>query len=436
MLNALGYQDINELLKEAIPQELLIGDDAFKSLPKRALMPWEVEKFVKSRLSRNPVFELSKVFAGGPICPHYVHPVTLYIISRGEFLTAYTPYQPEINQGLLQALYEYQSLLSELLGVEVVNAGMYDGATSLGEAALMTVRIKREKTVLMPESLHPQYKAVLKTYLYGPGVKLLEYKTDADGAPDLKDLEEKARSSKPSGVILELPTSEGVLHDKLEEAIETVHSYNALAISLVEPLALALVKPPGEMGSDIVVAEGQSLGLPMSGGGSRLGIFGIKWDRVLLRQLPGRLIGSTVDVDGRRGFMMILQTREQHIRRERATSNITTNASLNAIAVAVHLALLGKKGLSFLSALIYERTQYALKLLRQSGTSLKYPFSRHFKNVTYNIENPKSVFVSACNQGIIPFAILTRNSVISCFTEVHAHSDIDALAKLLSEKVR
>jgi len=433
MLSTLGFQEVGELLREAIPQGLLVDDGVFKSLPRYALMPWNIERTVKSKLLRNPLYEPSRVFAGGPICPHYVHPVTLYIISRGEFLTAYTPYQPEVNQGVLQALFEYQSLLSELLGVEVVNAGMYDGATALGEAALMAVRIKRKKSILMPESLHPQYKAVLRTYLYGPDVKLLEYKTDFDGSPNLEDLEEKVRSLKPSGAILELPTSEGVLHDKLKEAIEIAHLNDALAISLVEPLVLALVKPPGEIGSDIVVAEGQSLGLPMSGGGSRLGVFGIKWDRTLLRQLPGRLVGSTLDAEGKRGFMLILQTREQHIKREKATSNITTNASLNAIAAAVHLALLGRNGLSYLSALIYERTQYALKLMRQHGINLRYPDSKHFKNVTYDIENPKSVFMSACSQGILPFSILAGSRVVSCFTELHAHSDIDALVRFLSK---
>lgn len=430
---------IEELMKAAIPRDLL--DRAiFRSIPPQPSPPWEVEKRIRERLERGPRVNLDRIFAGGPACPHYVHPVTLYILSRGEFLTAYTPYQPEINQGALQALYEYQSLVAELLGVDVVNAGMYDGASSLAEASLMAVRVKGSKAVLIPSNLYPSYRRVLATYLRGPEVTLVEYSIDERGAPDLGDLEDKGRKIKPSAVILELPTSEGVLHDRLREGIELAHSLGSLAISIVEPTLMALVKPPGELGSDVVVAEGQPLGLPMHGGGNRLGILGIKMDRALLRQLPGRLVGATLDVDGRRSYALILQTREQHIRREKATSNITTNTALNAIAAAVHLSLLGGRGLRYIASLIYERSRLGLEHLRRGGVALKYPNSRHYKNIVYALppsSDARAIYARVLKEGFVPFSLFSRTERLaqSCFTEVHSPDTIEQFARTLSRAI-
>lgn len=429
VLEKIGLKSLEDLLW-VIPDHLRTKGELGIE-PKSPLKPWEIEFDFKEKIRLNADIPLNRIFAGGPVCPHYVHPVVQYILSRGEFLTAYTPYQPEINQGVLQALYEYQSLMAELLGVEVVNAGMYDGATSLAEALLMAIRVTGKKGVLLPKTLYDRYKSVVSTYLMGPNAQIYFYGPDEKGQPNLYEISEHLSTKEISAVVVENPSGHGVINYKMKDVQEEASRKGALSIALVEPLLMGIAIPPGDLGFDVVVAEGQSLGLPMNGGGPLLGVFGIRYDQRLLRQLPGRLIGATVDADGRRGYMMILQTREQHIRREKATSNITTNTALNAIGAAIHLSLLGEKGLRWISSYILDISNYAANKLREGGVKLLYDDALFFKNVSYLPARDIRLYNIALEKGVLPFTPIEGNLCLSCFTEVHSKSDVDYLVDLL-----
>ncbi len=434
MNKTIGIRGWEELFKP-IPKEIILRDK-LRIGENKPLSVHEIEKRFKKQIKDNPSFLLSNIFSGEPFCPHYTHPLVEYIASRGEFLTAYTPYQPEINQGILQALYEYQSLMAILYDVDVVNSGMYDGATALAEASLMAIRIKRRRKIMAPESLFPSYKSVLKTYLMGPEAKLIFYKDDTETGEPQETLYDILRIEKPDAVIIDYPSCRGAVREKIEDIIEEAHLTDSLAIVLSDPTALGILKPPGTMDADIVVGEGQNLGLPLYHGGSALGILGIRDDRSLLRNLPGRLIGKTIDVDGKEGYMMILQTREQHIRREKATSNITTNTTLNAIMAAINVALLGEKGFKSLSRRIFENTLYLERRLASAGVVVYAPKSLHFKRLTYSISSPENVLEKIIRERkIIPFSLLGDNYVQTCVTEVHEREDIDKLFKALKEEV-
>ncbi len=429
----LGIKDWTQLFS-SIPPNLMLK----KKLnigKQRPLTPFEIEKEFNKLIEKNPHIPLNHIFSGGPICPHYVHPLTEYVISRGEFLTTYTPYQAEINQGILQALYEYQSLIAILYGVDVVNSGMYDGATALAEAVLLSVRVKKTRKIMIPETLYPRYKSVLKTYLQGPEIDIIEYTFDEKNGEITPETIEKIRTEKPASVIIDYPSCTGLIRITTKELIEETHKTGALAIAYTEPTSLGLIKPPGELGADIITGEGQSLGLPLNNGGSLLGILGIQWDRNLLRNLPGRLIGKTVDKDGRTSYMMILQTREQHIRREKATSNITTNTALNAIATAINLSLLGEKGFKSLSRKIFENTIYLKEKLQEHNIRPKHEKGIYYKNIQYQLEkDEKTVFKEIVNHHtIIPFSFYDDQTVLSCATEIHTKKDIEALTKALGE---
>lgn len=427
-LDKMGLRDVEDLFR-AIPEDLRLRGKMGIS-PERPLKPWEIESDFRAKVSRDLRLPLNRIFAGGPVCPHYTHPVTQYILSRGEFLTAYTPYQPEINQGVLQALYEYQSLMAELLGVDVVNAGMYDGATSLAEALLMAIRVTGRRGLVLPETLYEEYKTVAETYLMGPEARVHYYSVDEQGQPAIGEIEELLGRGDVAGVVAENPSGRGVINRKMSEISEEASRKGAISIALVEPLLMGIAKPPGDLGYDVVVAEGQSLGLPMNGGGPLLGVFGIRYEQRLLRQLPGRLIGATLDAEGRRGFMMILQTREQHIRREKATSNITTNTALNAIGSAIHISLLGESGLRWIASHILDLTNYAADMLENSGFRLLYKGATYFKNVAYRLTREVDPRRLALERGVLPFSQYSFGC-LSCFTEVHSKSDVEYLVESL-----
>jgi len=429
ILTKIGVNNVEELLR-VIPNNLRIKG-GLGVRPEEPMKPWETELDFQEKIKRNIDLPLNRIFAGGPVCPHYVHPVVQYLLSRGEFLTAYTPYQPEINQGVLQALYEYQSLMAELLGVEVVNAGMYDGATSLAEALLMAIRVTGRKEVLLPKTLYRQYDSVVRTYLFGPGAIIHYYGVDNKGQPDINEISNILSVRDVAAVVVENPSGHGVVNQRMKEIHEEASRKGALSIALVEPLLMSIVNPPGDYGYEVVVAEGQSLGLPMNGGGPLLGIFGIKYEQRLLRQLPGRLIGATLDADGKRGFMMILQTREQHIRREKATSNITTNTALNAIGVAIHVSLLGEKGLRWVASHILELSNYAAAKLKENRLELLYDSALFFKNVSYKIPCEIPLDKIVAERKILPYSLLRKNVCLSCFTEIHSREDVEYLVQSL-----
>lgn len=436
MLEAIGVKDYMELFSD-IPRELILKRKLSVGRGK-PLASSEIEREISSSLERSPHIPLNRNFAGGPVAPHYTHPIVDAIISRGELLTAYTPYQPEISQGLLQMLYEYQSAMSILYGVEIVNAGMYDGATALAEASLMAVRVKKVKKILVPDSLFDEYKEVMRTYFQGHQIKMVEYELDRETGELTAEAASMFREEKAAAVVIDHPSNSGAIRTSAQEMVQEAHASGSLAIVFSDPSSLGILAPPGELGADIVVGEGQSLGLPIYGGGMLVGILGIRDDRELIRNLPGRLIGETVDSDGRRGYVMILQTREQHIRREKATSNITTGSSLNSIAALVNLAVKGEYGLRKEGIEILEKTDVLKRMLSRIGAEIVYPKAKHYKNVKFflpsgtDAKEAQKRIIHRSN--ILPFSVY-QSGLISCATEVHSYEDLRALETALKEGV-
>jgi glycine dehydrogenase subunit 1 len=327
MLARIGVKSIDDLF-DAIPK------DAYR--PRLGIGPGMSEQEVQAHLEKLAAMNRNAgsgpFFIGGPIQRRYIPAALPVLALRGEFLTAYTPYQPEVSQGTLQAVFEYQSLMAELLAMEVVNSSMYDGASATAEAALMAVRLVGRKKVVVSSDVDFTYRRTLKTYARGADLEIV----------DMPTAQLASAASGAACLIVQHPDAFGTLVD-VRAIADAAHAAGALLVQVTEPHSAALLEPPGALGADIVVGEGQPLGIPMSYGGPHLGIFACR--ESLVRQMPGRIAGQTVDADGVRGFVNTLQTREQHIRREKATSNICTNEALAAIHAAVYLSLLGPEGL-------------------------------------------------------------------------------------------
>jgi len=366
MLKFLGVSSYRELLKD-IPEEYFFKGEL--NLPS-ALFEEEAVELLEN-LAKENRSDL-KIFAGGGAYDHYVPKVIPFILSRSEFYTAYTPYQAEVSQGTLQAIFEYQSVICELTQMDVTNASMYDGATALAEACLMALRLKPGTTrVLYAESINPNYLSVLKTYVDLEGIELIGVKYDeVTGTVNLDDLRAKI-DDKSACFAFQTPNFFGVIEDGFILR-EITQEKGVLLISVYNPISLGILAPPGEYGADIAVGEGQPLGIPLSFGGPYLGLFSARLEH--LRQMPGRIIGETRDLDGNRGFVMTLQTREQHIKREKATSNICSNENLCALAALIYLSLLGKEGIKEVAYQNALRIQYLIELLEKE-TGIKRVFS-------------------------------------------------------------
>jgi glycine dehydrogenase subunit 1 len=358
MLQAIGVKDLEDLF-QAIPKPYRL-----KELLKLPPPLSEVDLLRHLRSFQSPVFSDKPwtLFLGAGAYPHFIPAVVPALVSRSEFCTAYTPYQPEISQGTLQAIFEYQTLICQLTGMEVSNASMYDGASSLAEAVLMAQRITKRRKILLSQAIHPEYRRVIETYSNPDSqIATIPYdrktgQTDGKALSDLIDGE-------VGGVVLQSPNFFGVIED-LRPAAEKVHLSGGLLVAgFSEAVAYGVLAPPGEQGADIVAGEGQSLGIPVSFGGPYLGVFTTR-DK-FVRQMPGRLVGETVDLEGKRGFVLTLATREQHIRRERATSNICTNEGLCALMATVFLSTLGKEGLRELARMNLSKAEYAKKVVSQ-----------------------------------------------------------------------
>jgi len=366
-------------------------------------------------------------FLGAGAYPHHVPSAVDQILLRSEFYTAYTPYQPELAQGTLQAIFEFQTFVSLLTGLPVANASMYDGATSAAEAALMALRIKKgRRQVVVSRAVHPSYRAVLKTYLTAADTELTEVPYDSKtGETDLAELR-RAVGSNTALVLLQSPNFFGVI-ESMRQSAEIAHSAGALlCAAATEALSFGLLASPGDAGADIAVGELQSFGNGMSFGGPGLGFFAGKEE--FLRQFPGRLVGETVDLDDKRAFVLTLSTREQHIRRENATSNICTNHGLCALGATVHLALLGRTGLRELALLNYRRARYAREKLG------KLRFSGHTFNEFVieggDLDRARAAGVTPGLQLGDHYPELTGQLLV-CVTELHDRQAIDGLAKAL-----
>ncbi len=445
MLKETGVDDIEEFFKD-IPEQLRLRKELRVGFGK-PLLEHEARRRFLEILSKNKFAgfaDIHRVFLGGGICAHYVPSVVKAIVSRAEFYTAYTPYQPEINQGILQAFFEYQSLMAELYGVDVVNASMYNVSTAAAEAVRMALRVKRgRKRILIASSAHPEIKEVIRTWVKGLDVRLEEipYRQE-DGELDISALHTKLDHD-VAAVYVESPNFFGIIERKLRDIIEVTHDAGALAIVNANPLSLGVFKAPGELGADIVVGDAQPLGVGLNYGGPSAGILGIQGRKELIRQLPGRLVGMTKTIDGsEEGFMLILQTREQHIRRERATSNITTNSGLEAIAAAVYVSLLGAKGLRRLGEALLGRTKYFLEVLHKHSVEAMPLFEKglYFREVTISFKgrDARDVISQLEKYGIHVGPPLSRfydamhDCSLLCFTELHSKDDIDELVSKLA----
>jgi len=374
MLRAIGVESVAELFAD-VPASCRFPE---LKLP-APLSEVEILRELREIASWNASAEEFTCLLGAGAYHHYIPSVVPAIVSRSEFYTAYTPYQPEISQGTLQAIFEYQSMICALTGMEVANASHYDGGTAVAEAILMArsaARGKRRRVLLSPD-LHPEYRQVARTYLRGSGMELLG---DERPENDLGALE-KMLDGDTCCLVVQTPTflGEVLAPARLRRLAEAAHAVGAMLVVAVDPISLGLFVPPGECGADIVVGEGQALGNPLNFGGPYLGFFACRQADV--RKMAGRLVGQTVDAEGKRGFVLTLSTREQHIRREKATSNICTNQSLNALAAAVYLAALGKRGLRRVAEICYHRAHYAAERIgRLPGFEVRstWPFFQEF----------------------------------------------------------
>ncbi len=353
MLDAIGVKSIQELFKD-IPKEL--NPKSF-SIP-GGLSEFEVISRLKS-LSHNNACGLVN-FLGGGFYDHYIPAAVDSLASRPEFYTAYTPYQPECSQGWLQAIYEYQSVICQLTGLDVSNASLYDGGTALYEAAMMAVRLTGKRKIIVDSGVNLIYRTMLYTYTSNLAIEFIETPV-VHGQSCREDIYKKL-DNRTAAIIVQNPNFFGAVDD-FSDIVKEAHKNGALVIESVYPVSLGILKTPGEMGVDIATGEGQSLGIPLSFGGPYLGFIAVK--KEFMRQLPGRIVGSAIDKDGKRGFVLTLQAREQHIRRERATSNICSNEALCALRALIYCVLLGKEGFKNLAALNYDKAQFAKSVIEK-----------------------------------------------------------------------
>jgi glycine dehydrogenase subunit 1 len=416
--------------EEMLSQIEMTMDDLFSDIPNNLKtdieLPSPVSDLEVTRKINTIVQKNRKMlsFLGAGCYNHFIPSHIKELLSRSEFYTAYTPYQPEISQGMLQALFEYQSLVCDLTGMDVCNSSNYDWATSLAEAVLLCERVTGRKKVVVPDLISPFRENVLKTL--APDSKIARVSHGKRGQIDLEDLKEKAVNA--SGVYIEQPSFYGFLQEDLEAVGEIAHDNDALFITGVDPISLGIIEPEKE--ADIIIGDGQGLGLPQNFGGPLLGIFACK--EKFLRKIPGRVIGMTESAAGERGFVMTLQTREQHIRREKATSNICTNQALCAVAAAMYLATMGKKGLKKVAEICMRNAHYTMRKINEiSGFKSPVYGSVHFKEFTVYHPHYKEVHTHLLRNGIQGGYIVDNTTAVYCVTEMHSKSDIHALLTAL-----
>mgnify|MGYP001818869104 CR=1 FL=1 len=427
MLQVVGVDTLESLFSH-IPQDCRRSKDL--DLPV-ALTEWELNDHMDALANQMADAREYKVFVGAGSYNHYIPEVARQLLSRSEFYTAYTPYQPEVSQGTLQAIYEYQTLTSRLLGMEVANASMYDGASALAEALLMAIRITRRSTVAISGLIHPLYRRVVQTYLNPTGYNVVTLPYDREGRTDISTLEGR---SDLAAVAVQSPNFFGCIED-LAMIGQAAHAdaKTLLVTAFTEPLAYGLLKSPGVCGADISCGEGQSLGLPQSFGGPGLGMFAAR--KKYMRNMPGRLVGQTVDKDGQRGFVLTLSTREQHIRREKATSNICSNQGLCATATAMYMATVGGTGLRALARLNYDKAAYLKQALQQAGLTIPFAaptfnefvvqFPQGFESAHRGLRDRKII----AGLSLAPYYPELTDHYLLCVTETMDRKDMDSLVR-------
>lgn len=430
MLESIGVNSIEGLFND-IPEEVKLNRELNLN---KSMSEIEVKKYLTNLATQNKTINDLTCFLGAGAYDHYIPSIVDHIISKSEFYTSYTPYQAEISQGTLQYIFEYQTLISNLTGMDVSNASLYDGGSALGEASIMASNITRKDEIIVSKTVHPDSRRVLETYAHVQGLKLIEI-DELDGTTNLQQLEEKINEN-TAAVIVQSPNFFGIIEDI--EAVEGItHSVKkTMLVVSVDPISLGILKSPGELGADIVVGEGQSLGIPLSYGGPYLGFIATK--KKHMRKLPGRIVGQSTDVDGKRAFVLTLQAREQHIRRDKATSNICTNQGLNVLASVVYMVTLGKKGLREVATQSTTKAHYAYDKITATG---KYkplfdkPFFKEFA-ITSNVSGEK-INDELLKENILGGFILENsypqyeNGVLYCVTEKRTKKEIDTLASVL-----
>jgi len=429
MLDVVGAAGLEDLFS-AIPEDCRrkTGLD----LPE-PLTEWELNDLMASLASAMAVSPEYKVFVGAGSYEHFIPASVSYLLGRSEFSTAYTPYQPEISQGTLQAIFEYQSYVTSLLGMDVANASMYDGASALAEALLMAVRASKLRKVAVSSLIHPFYRRVARTYLEPAGIEIVELPYLENGRTNLQELN---GTGDLAAIAVQSPNFFGIIED-LEAVGNLTRDARTLFIaSFTEPLAYGLFKNPGSLGADIACGEGQSFGIPQSYGGPTLGMFACR--KQYIRSMPGRLVGKTLDRDGKTGFVLTLSTREQHIRREKATSNICTNSGLCATTAAMYMASLGGTGLRELARLNFDRTGYLKQQL--AAANLKIPFASPTFN-EFVVEFPEGFEDRrrrlldekiVAGLPLAPYYPELDRHCLLCVTETKTKNDLDVLVRKLA----
>src|SRR3990167_5742766 len=430
MLATIGAKRIDDIFDE-IPAEIPIAsiEAMTTGLSERDLM--------RTYIERSPVAKPGTCFVGAGAYEHYIPAAVWDIVTRGEFYAAYTPYQPEASQGTLQAIYEYQTMMTELLAMEVSNASLYDGASALAEAVLMAARIigGNNLQVLVPANLHPLYRSVLKTIINTKVIQLIDWEYDSQiGAVDLTQLEKSACNI----VIVSQPNFFGGI-EAVDEITNIAHKKNALVIGVVNPIAMAMFIPPGkwgESGVDIACGEGQPLGVPLSGGGPYFGFLCCR--KKDIRQLPGRIVGKTVDTKGREGFVLTLQAREQHIRRAKATSNICTNQGLLMTAATIYMRMLGGAGLQEVAKQCHDNSEKLKIMLREAGANIIFS-GKTFHEFVVQFEKPLETVLQQCAAAGIqpglalePYFPALKNCLLVCVTETKTEKDLQAFIQALA----
>jgi glycine dehydrogenase subunit 1 len=433
MLAAIGVNSIDELFAQ-IPADLQLKREL--NIPP-ALSELELTAHVGELAARNAACGQKVCFLGGGSYDHFIPAVVDYVAGRGEFYTSYTPYQPEASQGNLQAFFEYQTLICQLTGMDVSNASLYDGGSAATEAVLMCMHVNnRHGRVVTATSVHPEYRQILQTYFANLDTKVVTVGTPS-GTVDPHELA-AALTDDTACVHLQHPNFFGCLED-MDALVKAAHERGAMVVVAVDPISLGLLKRPGDYGADIIVAEGQSLGTPMQYGGPYLGIMACR--EQFVRRMPGRIAGQTVDRRGRRCFVLTLQTREQHIRREKATSNICTNQGLFALRASVYLAAMGPQGMREVAAACLQKARYAIDRLT-AGKRVSQRFDRHtFKEFVLRDSAGRvdDLLAEACDRGYFGGISLSRwypelaDCFLVCVTEKRTREEIDGLAAAMAQ---
>jgi len=430
MLDAIGVSSVEDLL-EGLPPHLI---HPALNLP-GSMTEMELVRHIEGLAERD---HLAASYLGAGAYEHFIPSSVWALALRGEFATAYTPYQPEASQGTLQSIYEFQSMVCELLQMDVANASMYDGASAAAEACLMAAKATDRAEILLPDTVHPDTRHVIQTYLKRSGVRVATLPCPS-GVVDPHEVR-ASLGEQTAALLLQIPNFLGCLETHVHELAKAVHDAGALLISSTYPVSLGMLAPPGEYGADIAVAEGQSLGLPLGYGGPYVGLFACRQD--LVRRMPGRIAGQTLDADGRRAFVLTLQAREQHIRREKATSNICTNQALCALATTIHLSLLGKEGLRHLAQLNFDKAHYASEQLARRGFAkvFDHPF---FNEFVVRCPKPPELIVETLAKSRVlaglplgPYFPERKDQLLVCVTEIRTREDIDAFAESVEAACR